>query len=266
MKKYWQIYLNAIQDASADRARLIVYVLEDFIAPLVSILLWTGIYRFSDKTASGWELNKLISYYLIVALLSLTLNHYLEFSIGNRDIKEGGLVKYLVRPVSYLKYVFAGSSGWKTLRFLFAILPYSLLFTFFNKYWSVSISVQSLTGAVIFAVIAYMMIFFYKFLLGITAFWLTDNYGVVNFFWMIQTLLSGLLIPFDFLPEWLRQTTWFLPFRFFYYFPVKIIFENGNFSNYLPDFFFALGWLLILGFMAVVFFKRGLKMFSDTRQ
>src|SRR3990167_394879 len=106
MRKYWQVYLNAIQDAFADRARLAVYVLEDFIAPLVSILLWIGIYRFSGKTTSGWELDRLISYYLMVAFLSLTLNHYLEFSIGFRDIKLGGLVKYLVRPVSYLKYTF----------------------------------------------------------------------------------------------------------------------------------------------------------------
>ena len=266
MKKYWQVYINAMQDAFADRARLIVYVMEDFIAPLVSILLWIGIYRFSGRTSSGWELNKLISYYLLVAFLSLALNHYLEFSIGFRDIKLGGLVKYLVRPVSYLGYTFAGSNGWKTVRFLFALLPYSLLVVIFKQYFSVSISFPSAVSAVLFAAIAYMMIFFYKFLLGISSFWVVENYGVVNFFWMIQTLLSGLLIPLDFFPEWLKTVLWFLPFRFFYYFPTKLLLDGQNAGNYVPDLLVAIGWLMVLGFSAAALYRRGLKNFSDTRQ
>lgn len=266
MKKYWQVYINAIQDAFADRARLIVYVMEDFIAPLVSILLWIGIYRFSGRTASGWELDKLISYYLLVAFLALTLNHYLEFSIGFRDIKLGGLVKYLVRPVSYLKYTFAGSNGWKTVRLLFALLPYSLLIFIFWQYWSVSITFSSAVAAILFAAISYVTIFFYKFLLGISSFWVVENYGLVNFFWMVQSLLSGLLIPLDFFPGWLKTVSWFLPFRFFYYFPVKLILERQGLGNYLPDLLVAVIWLALLGLAAMLLYRRGLKNFSDTRQ
>lgn len=266
MKKYWQVYLNAIQDAFADRARLIVYVMEDFIAPLVSILLWIGVYRFSGETASGWELDKLISYYLLVAFLALTLNHYLEFSIGFRDIKLGGLVKYLVKPISYLGYNFAGSNGWKTVRVLFAILPYSLLIFIFRQYLDISITFSSAVAVVIFAAIAYVTIFYYKFLLGISSFWVIENYGLVNFFWMVQALLSGLLIPVDFFPSWLRTISWFLPFRFFYYFPVKLILERQGLENYMPDLLIAVGWLAAFGLTAMVLYRRGLKNFSDTRQ
>ena len=266
MKKYWQVYLSAIQDAFADRARLAVYVLQDFIAPLVSILLWIGVYRFSGKTASGWELDRLISYYLMVAFLSLTLNHYIEFSIGFRDIKLGGLVKYLVKPVSYLGYVFAGSNGWKTVRFLFALLPYSLLIMFFKQYFNVSASLPSVASAALFAAIAYLMIFFYKFLLGISSFWVVENYGLVNFFWMIQTLLSGLLIPIDFFPNWIKTVTWFLPFRFFYYLPVKLIIERQGLGDYLPDLGVAVIWVILLGWISASLYRKGLKNFSDTRQ
>jgi len=266
MKKYWRVYVNSIQDALADRARLVVYVLEDFIPPTISIMLWLGIYNFSGKVASGWELNKLISYYIVIAFLTLTLNHYIEFPIGFRDIKEGGLIKYLMRPLSYLMYIFSGSNGWKTVRFLFSLLPYSLLIIIFRQYLSLSPSLSSLTMAILFAAISYMIIFFQRFLLGITSFWITDNDGLVNFFWMIQALFSGLLIPLDFLPKWLQSITWFFPFRFFYYFPAKIIFEQLRPSSYSTDLFLAVLWMIGLGLLSSIFFKRGLKVFSDTRQ
>lgn len=266
MRKYWKVYLNSIQDALADRARILVYVLEDLIPPSVSILLWIGIYQWSASTSSGWELQKLISYYLLVTFFSLALNHHLEFAIGERDIQRGGLVKYLTRPVSYITFTLAGSTGWKSVRLFMSLFPFALLFFLFRQYWNASVSPVTVLLAFGFATIAYMMIFFYRFLLGISAFWVTENYGVVNFFWMIQALFSGLLVPFDFLPTWLKDVSLFLPFRFFYYVPSIVLLNDHSRRNLWSDLCIALVWLTILVLFTRYLFNRGLKQFTDTRQ
>lgn len=265
MKKYWQVYLNAIQDAFADRARLIVYILEDFIPPLVAILLWTGIYAYSGKIQSGWELNRLVSYYLLITFFSLALNHYIEFSIGEKDIQQGGLVKYLVKPVSYIKFVLIGSTGWKSVRLLLSVIPYTTLLLIFRKYWLIDTDVIPIFVSLAFAGVSYFMIYFYKYLLGISAFWTVENYGVVNLFWMIQTLFSGLLVPLDFLPDWLRVTSRLVPFRFFYYYPVAILMNRRLPETIGSDLLIALVWTLILGWASVWLFRKGLARLTDTR-
>lgn len=266
MKKYWRVYINSVQDALADRARLAVYIVEDFIPPLVAILLWTGIYMYGSKMQSGWELNRLISYYLVITFFSLVLNHYIEFVIGGNDIQQGGLTKYIVRPVSYIKFLLAGSAGLKTVRLLFSVFPFTALILIFHKYWLFDINTLQIFASLVFAAISFFMIYFFKFLLGISAFWAVENYGIINLFWMIQTLFSGLLVPLEFFPNWLKLLSQLLPFKFFYYYPAHILTSQKLPETIGADLLIALGWTLVFGIASTWLFKRGLTKLTDTRQ
>lgn len=265
MKKYWIMYTNAIQDAFEDRGRILLYILEDFIPCLIQIVLWIGIFKFSGQISAGWSLNHLISYYLVLTFFSLTLNHYSDISISH-DIYNGSIANYVIKPVPYLNHSFIGSAGWKTVRFFISIIPYILLILIFRQYLSLTPNLSGTITTFIFAVIAYFSIFFYKAILGLTAFWLVENYGVINLIWVLQVIFSGLLVPFDFLPPILKQISFLLPFRFFYYLPAAIFLNQDPISSHFMDLLVSLSWLLVLFVLSRIIYKKGLIKLTDTRQ
>lgn len=265
MKKYWKIYTNAIQDALEDRGRMLIYILEDFVPSLIQIILWIGIFKFSGNISAGWSLNYLITYYLTLTFFSLTLNHYSEVAI-TRDIQNGALANYIIKPTSYIYYNLTSSTGWKTVRFSISLIPYSLLLLLFRTYFSSSVTASGLITVSVFAFIAYFSMFFYKSILGFTAFWLVENYGIINFFWALQVIFTGLLVPFDFLPPILKQVSLLLPFRFFFYLPTILFLKQESIALHIPDLPISLFWLVILFILSKIIFKNGLTKLTDTRQ
>src|SRR3990167_321723 len=90
MKKLWAIYKATITESVNRRGEMLVYILQDFIGPLLSILLWIGIINYS---------------------------------------------------------------------------------------------VFQIVSALVFSILAYLIIFFFKFIIGMSAFWVTANDGIVHTSW-----------------------------------------------------------------------------------
>lgn len=265
MRKYWTIYKTTILESVNRRGEMTVYILQDFIGPLLSILLWIGIIGNAGSIQAGWDTNRTVSYFLVTTLLTLAVNHYVDTEVGRKHISQGELANLLAKPMSFYRYVFFTETGWKTIRLFLALIPFGFFLWFFRDYIHLSISISQIVLALGFSILSYFIIFFYKFLIGLTAFWVTDNGGFVHASWAIQAVFAGRLIPFDFLPHWLQGVSWWLPYRFFFYVPANSLLTSTQFALAIREMIVGIFWLIFLIILNRWVFNKGVKLFTDTR-
>lgn len=244
---------------------MIIYILEDFIGPFLSILLWIGIIDYAGSIQAGWDTNRTVSYFLVTTLLTLAVNHYVDTEVGRKHIAQGELANVLAKPMSFYRYVLFTETGWKTIRLFLALIPFAFFLLLFQDYLRLSISTSQIVLALTFSALSYFIIFFYKFLIGLTAFWVTDNGGFVHASWAIQAVFAGRLIPFDFLPRWLQEMSRWLPYRFFFYVPANSLLTTTTLGLAFQEIATGMLWLILLIILNRWVYSKGLKLFTDTR-
>ena len=86
------------------RVTIIAYRIGDMAEILVLILMWTAIYANGSGIIKGFTLNEMITYVLIGNLCTAAVRNFLSGFVS-RDISEGRLSMFLIKPIPYIKYV-----------------------------------------------------------------------------------------------------------------------------------------------------------------
>jgi ABC-type uncharacterized transport system permease subunit len=94
-------------------------------------------------------------------------------------------------------------------------------------------------------------------LLGSTAFFVTNNFGIMNFVSQVNKISSGRLFPLDILP--VIKFLSFSPFAIFYFHAFQIYFGRYDLFQSLITLAAALFWCVVLYFLAKLVFRLGLK-------
>jgi ABC-2 type transport system permease protein len=63
-------------------------------------------------------------------------------------------------------------------------------------------------------ILAWMVSFAWRFLVNLSAFWVSDAVGIGRLFFMLSWFLSGFVMPLRFLPEWFTRLCHFTPFPY----------------------------------------------------
>jgi ABC-2 type transport system permease protein len=92
-------------------------------------------------------------------------------------------------------------------------------------------------------VLAVVVSFGIRFLLNASAFWLLDARGVLAVWGVVGGVLSGLVMPLAWFPEWARTALWLTPFPSLFQSPIDVFTERGNALGVLAV---QLGWAALL--------------------
>ena len=96
-----------------------------------------------------------------------------------------------------------------------------------------------------------------RLLVSLTAFWLVDARGVLQFYVLLSGALSGLLVPVHFLPDWARAVAWATPFPAMIQVPTDLAVERAVGLDALGLVGLQLAWAAVLLALAVRVFDRG---------
>lgn len=99
-------------------------------------------------------------------------------------------------------------------------------------------------------VLALILRLLVDFSLGLLAFWLSDNRAVLSCYQLLDTILSGRVIPLVFFPAVFGSILYFSPFRFWVSFPIEIMVGKITPSEIWQGFILQIGWILI-AFVAI---------------
>jgi ABC-2 type transport system permease protein len=265
--KYVRIVRIALVERMAYRTDFILSTFLRFLPMVTTILLWTAVYVGAGKAESGerlggFSLDEMISYLLLVHISRMFSSMPgLAQSIA-RDIRDGGLKKYLLQPIEMLPYLVSYRAAHKAAYITMTALPYALLFYLCRSYFTGWPDAWTMAGYVVALLLGFLVGFFFEAAIGMLGFWFLE---VSSFLYVINTLtffLSGHMFPFDLLPGVFAAVLKSLPFQYLAYFPAAVFLGKVQGPALLEGLLVGFAWAG--GFIALAswMYRRGLRRYS----
>src|SRR5438128_11866099 len=129
VRKYLKILRISLVERMVYRADFLVSTVLRFLPLVTTVLLWEAVYASSEQDElAGYTRNQMIAYLLLVQI-SRMFSSMPGLAGGiARDIRDGGLKKYLLQPIDMVAYLLSYRGAHKLAYIATSALPYALLF------------------------------------------------------------------------------------------------------------------------------------------
>lgn len=249
-------FITGLQYRSAALAGIFTQLFFGFIYVSVYIACYE-----SSSTNLPMSLNELVSFlWLNQAFFSLIYLWYKDNDII-KLIKTGNLSYELCRPQDlyfmWFSKIFGEKLSGALLRFLPVILIAVLLPSPFNLDLSITLP-RLLIFIIAFSlssILTVSIILLYHVICLITL----DEKGIVNIFMVLSDILSGLVLPIPFFPNFLQKISNFLPYRYVSDFPFRLYVGNISLQEGIKGIIIQIIWIIILILIGKLITKKALK-------
>ncbi len=243
MRLYYEIARRSFDRHLTYRAATLAGLATNGFFGLMRTYLFIGFYG-AQATVSGWtEQDALIFVWLGQALLMpVFIFGWFEIAL---TIRSGDIVSDLSKPFDYYSFWLARDAGRALYHALFRGVP---TFLFGAILFQLTLSTEPLRwlAFLLSIVLAVWISFGMRFLTNLSAFWLLDYRGPSYALIFANGLLSGLLVPLTYWPEWAETTARLLPFAGLVQIPVDVILGKANGVQLLEALSLQFGWALAL--------------------
>lgn len=252
MRKYLTYFSCVISAQTIFKFFFFIEFFSQVITMLVKIFLWKSIVTNSPGYFQS-ELSTIVTYFLIAFIISQMTEHRLEIA---DKIRQGTLSADIVKPVSIMNLEIARAAAIKAVS-LVKLIPvtFVLYIVFFTNIELPPLHAQAL----IFVLLSFLLYFNIQMLIHNLSFWLIDITALTYILSVIFSVLSGNMIPFDFLPPSVRNVLELLPFQFFIHVPVNALLGNIGVEQYSLYFIQACVYLLLFTVINQILFRLGIK-------
>lgn len=259
MNKYRCVFLMGLENALEYRMDFLLSLLSTLFPIVVQTFLWR--YLYADPASSGftgYSYSQILFYTLSASMVSQFVHTGFEYSI-NQDIKDGGLQKYLIRPVRYSLYQFCSFFGKKAPAsiLLFGFLGAELLLSFF--FLKLDVTLLRIVWFLLCLVLALALNFFLFYCVALSSFWFTDVSKLFGTISVVIVVISGGVFPMDIFGPLASRLSALLPFGYTTQFPVNVLSGKLDLSAALFGTVCQLIWILFFWALSNVLWKRGLK-------
>jgi ABC-2 type transport system permease protein len=224
MKKYWHIINIGIQNNLAYRFNFLARTLFGLIPLTAMLMLWRTIYagKAPDALVGTYTLAEMISYYLVVTVVSaLTTVSEDDWQIA-ADIRDGNINHFLAKPMDYLGYRLCLFFSGRLIYVAVAALPLAGFIWFLREYVRGPADAATVVWFALSVVLTALLQFFISYTLAMLAFWVLEVSTFIFIVYAFEYIASGHLFPLDILPADLQRLLAFTPFPYELYFPVSI--------------------------------------------
>ena len=246
MKLYRCVYQMGVETALEYRANMVLTLLSTIFPIIIQTFLWNYLYGNGDAGAmTGYSYTEIIVYTLLAGLVSKLVITGFEYQI-NEDIKDGGLNKYLIRPVNYCGYRICTS----------------VLVAFSSIFLGLKLSLVRIVLFLVGLVLAVILNFFIFYCVALLSFWLTDVHLLFGTVSVVLVVVSGGVFPMDIFGKTAALLISLLPFGYTTQFPVNII--NGKLSMGAigTGMLCQLAWIAFFWGLGQMMWKKGLQRFA----
>lgn len=238
---------------------MFIWLLINLFSPVILMLFWQGATFVSGTSMS---ISSLTSYFLFLTVGSIFLIAHCERQISVVDIKEGGLSRYLLKPYPYVLIIFLSELAYRMVQGVLGMIVFGALYLLYHSYFAFTLGTEQMMVASFIVAGAYLMSFIYKFIVGMSAFWVTEASGILQFSDMVLFLTAGFLGPFILYPDWYSAIVHMLPFAYMLYVPVisaQGVLDIGELFRVLS---IQVMWIVCLIAIAAWMWKRGVRRYT----
>lgn len=244
-------------EAVAYRAEMIIWVLATTM-PLIMLALWSAVARTGAVGRFGQA--EFVGYFLAAFCVRQLTSSWVAWLLSY-EVRQGTLAMRLLRPISpllaYATEVLAGIP----LRLL-VVAPVVAI-----SLWVVGAGAVpgSLGGWGLFGlslVGAWLITFYLNVLLGTLSLYLESSQKLMDIYMVLYFVCSGYMFPVEFFPPGVRTVIDVLPFRYQMGLPVELMTGAHATGPALVLLAKQWGWVVGLGVVATLVWRRGLARFA----
>lgn len=232
-------------------------ILRSVLVIFPQVFLWKALYAGRESMV-GITLEEMITYIVLSRFVNIASNVGGASEIESK-MKSGEIGIDFLRPASpRLLFIFK-NLGNSFASVLFDGLPVLIISIFFLG----GIQPPSSAANFIFFIIslfgALLINVTLEILLGTFSFWLFNVWLFQWFIHFFDSIFSGKFIPLWFLPEWLKNVAYFLPFQAIRFVPVAIYLGKLSSEEILNAFLTQAIWVVALILIQSFLWKKGIK-------
>ena len=244
MRKYYYALGLGIQETMAYRADFWLGIVSAVFPIAIQVFMWQALYQgVEGSLLYGRTHAQMLAYAVSASLLWRLLKTGFEYEI-NDDIKNGGLSKYVIRPIAYPSYRLSCFLGQKAAVLLSGIALIAVALLCVGLYFQAS--PVSLPRAMLFVPIligALVLNFFIFFCVGMWAFWLSEIGFIFEAVRIVIVVLSGGIFPLEIFGDAVCRVLKLLPFNYAVGFPVDVLVGTASRSAILTGIMLQLFWI-----------------------
>ncbi len=260
MGKYWRFFQASFQISFSYRFAILIRMIRDFLMVLFFIVLWQALFK-GKQLIGGFTFAGMVSYYI----LGKALDQLYTFDPANvmaRHVRTGDLSNFLIKPVNYTGYLGSFIFGRRLARTFLTIIASIIIILAFPDFIGRPAGMIELAAFIIFAALAWILMFSVSFLIGGLSFWSTETENIRAGIEQLMLILGGLWIPLNLLPEGIGKILSPLPFKYLYYFPIRVFLGKVNTSDMITGLLTDLAWVVFFLFCGSVLWRKGLKRYG----
>lgn len=236
-----------------------IWVWMTFVVQVIAVIIfaafWTAVYANSTEIA-GLTLDQTLNYIFLGQIFSPVLSTGVLFEFGSL-LRRGEMAIALLRPIDIQGYFYVSSVTQMVVDLLLKIPLAIFIWVVFGLALPGDLLVWLVFLVTLF--LGHAVLFCFDYMLGCAAFYSTEVWGLSVFRFGVANFASGLLVPLDMMPEWLRQIATILPFSQALYTPVSILSGITPVSEAPRIWLFQMVYLVVLLVLSRLLFSRAVR-------
>jgi len=230
----------------AYRLRYVTGILTYTINVSVYYFIWQAVYAHTapGEEIRGYALPDIVTYVALGWIIRSLYFNNIDREIATL-VTEGHITTYLARPVGLLHAMTGLAAGESLFRVTAFTGPISIvIFLLFPVGGPAGMA--AFAGFLLSIVFSFLIFAYINFLIGLVVFATHSIAGIISAKHFTIQLLSGLLMPIAFFPDWLRVASEYMPFRHIAHTPAAIYLGRYAGPELVEAIVQQLGWIALL--------------------
>jgi ABC-2 type transport system permease protein len=262
-RSYLDFYLTRgrtqIQSEFQYRTATYFWLVGMLAEPIVYLVVWTTISEERGGSVEGITTGQIAAYYIVWTLVRNMNIVFTPFGWEWR-IREGQLSAALLRPIHPLHDDIAGFAGWKIPTIVMWLPIAAVLWLIFDPTLDPSLLEVAVFSVAIWG--AYLIRTMFLSALGMITFWTTRVSAIFELAIAAELLLSGRLVPLEFMPDWAQDLAGFLPFQWSFYFPIQSLVGDYTTRELLGGLAMQGFWIAVLTGVTMLVWRFAIRRYS----
>lgn len=257
MNKYLASIATNFHESLVYRGKIFIYILQSFLYIFIMPFVWLQVYG-QGEVIGGFNAALMVSYFFFMPLIDIVTVSF-SYDWMQIEIKEGDIIKSLVKPINYIFYNLTSELGYKPIRFIPTLLVMSIAFPFVKNYLTLPSFNWQILWLVPLLVLAYIIFFLISCLIGFAAFWTIEAYWSKHLWWILSSFAGGYLAPITFYPEIVQKILHYTPFPLLMQIPLQVLLGMLSSTQIIEKLIIGILWVIILIILVAWMWKRGVK-------
>jgi ABC-2 type transport system permease protein len=241
-----EFFLMSFKNAFVYRSSVIFSILGSVFWVLVQIALWSFIYQGEPEM-----ITYMTAYVIVANIVGMFYSRDMMTMIGGK-VASGNFAYDLIRPVNIITMSYRTLLGSLTSGLILRALPQVLIFL---PVLIKSVALSNILPSLAAILIGHFLYIILYALLGFLAF-------IVIEIWPFRRLLddtirfvSGSVVPLALFPTWLQRLSDFLPFKYLYDFPLRLLLNQLEGSDVIKGLLISAAWTAALGILLLLSYR-----------